>query len=467
MRALLLALLLLAPLPAAAAQAAGTVAAVRLEEAAGGAWNGASGASFPPGTGGVLVWVPTGARLHGVENASWRVAAPDALLLEPEADATGARVTFDWSPSLFQAARLVAPQAYAEWRVEVAPAGGKVPESDEAGFAPEAGGYAATLAPVEAGREVRLRVVAPDRVGELPVLLVVLGLALLVLLAGLAWHAARPPLEGRPPERFLDHLTELQARLLPPAVAFLVLNLVYFAAGVRVVAWNGWTLLAPTFGTQSSLAARAFAAFAERLVPPGVDLVALRPVEAVLAQVQTTLFLALFTILPLLLYEVAAFLAPALLPRERRVARATLPLVGGLVLAGALFGYLVMAPLMMRTLYAYAPGLGARPLLAVGDLVSFTLLLVLAFAVAFQLPVAMYALARLGVVRAATFRKYARHAVVVIAILAGVLTPDPSVVSQLMVALPVTGLYLVGIGAAAVGERRRARGAGLDSASPS
>ncbi|HWH08626.1 MAG TPA: twin-arginine translocase subunit TatC, partial [Candidatus Thermoplasmatota archaeon] len=390
---------------------------------------------------------------------TWRAAAPDALLLEPDAGATAARATFDWTPSPYRLASVVVPERYARYAIEVRALDAKAPQSEDAAFARAGEAWAATLAPAEAGATVRVRVVDPHRVGELPVLLVVLALALLVLLAGVLWHAARPPLGGREPTRFLDHLAEVQARLVPPAVAFVVLNLVYFGMGLRLVEWRGWTLVAPTLGTESSLAARAFAAFAERLVPAGVDLVALRPVEAVLAQVQTTLFLAAATVLPLLLYEAAAFLAPALLPRERRVARTALPLVGGLLLAGALFGYLVMAPLMMRTLYAYAPGLGARPLLAVSDLVSFTLLLVAAFAVAFELPVAMYALARLGVVRAATFRRYVRHAIVAIAVLAGVLTPDPSVVSQLMVAVPVTGLYLLGIAAAAFGERRRARAA--------
>lgn len=460
MRALpALLLVLLLPLAAAQETSEGPSGGVRLAEAGGGAWNGESYATFPAGTGSVLVWVPPGARLHLVENASWRAAAPDALLLSPDPNASAARVAYDWAPSPYRLATLVAPERYEHYAVAVRALDGKVPEAEGLAFHPAGDGWLAVTGPVEAGATFPLRAVPPDRIGELPVLLVVLALSLLVLLAGVLWHAARPPLEGREPTRFMDHLTEIQARLLPPAVAFLVLNLVYFGMGLRLVEWNGWTLVAPTLGTESSLAARAFAAFAERLVPAGVDLVALRPVEAVLAQVQTTLFLAAATILPLLLYEVGAFLAPALLERERRVARTTLPLVGGLLLAGALFGYLVMAPLMMRTLYAYAPGLGARPLLSVGDLVSFALLLVGAFALAFELPVAMYALARLGIVRAATFRKYVRHAVVVIAILAGILTPDPSVVSQLMVAVPVTGLYLVGIAAAALGERRRARAA--------
>lgn len=454
--ALALALALAPPLASAAS------ADVRLVEAGGGAWNGVSAAQLAPDESSALVWVPAGARIQSVEGGAWQAAGPDALRIEAAPGATGVHVRFDYAPSPHLLARIVAPQDYERLDVRVRALDKAVVSPDAALFdvveSGEGGAWRmAQLAPALAGDLVTLRVVPHDRIGELPVLLVVLALALVTLVGGVLWHVARPPLEGRTPERFLDHLTELQARLLPPAVAFLTLNILYFAVGLRAAQWRGVPLVLPVLGIESSLSARAFAALAERLVPAGVDLVALRPVESVLAQVQATLFLAFATTLPLILFEVGAFLAPALLPRERRIARATLPTVGALLLAGALFGYLLMAPFMMRTLYGYAPGLGARPLLSVADLVSFALLLVLAFAIAFQLPVAMYALSRLGIVRAATFRKYARHAVVAIALAAGILTPDPSVVSQLLVALPVTGLYLLGIAAAMWGERTRAR----------
>src|SRR5438067_10937952 len=116
-----------------------------------------------------------------------------------------------------------------------------------------------------------------------------------------------------------------------------------------------------------------------------------------------------------------------------------------------------MAPFMMRTLYAYAPTVGARPFLVVGDLVGFALLVVTSFGLAFELPVVMYALSAIGLIQARTFRKYFRHALVVIFLVAGIVTPDPSIVSPLLVGVPVTALYVVGMLAAAAGERGQAR----------
>jgi sec-independent protein translocase protein TatC len=420
------------------------------------------------GAASTAVWVPRGARVQAVtvsdgaasQPAPWRAAGPDALLVETGPPAREACASFDVrGPGAGLAARFVAPDDLDGLNATLAPPAGRVLEIDGRQTEPASlegrPAYRLAAGPLARGETIPLRVVDAGRVGEVPLLLTIGGLALAVLAGTLLWHLTRPPLAGKPAERFFEHLAELQARIVPPAVAFALLNVLYFTTGLRALDVAGWTVLAPTFGVDASVSSRAFDAFAERLVPEGVTLVALHPVDAVLAQVQTSLFLAFLTVLPLILYEVGAFVAPALEPRERRVVLAVVPVLTGLFLVGALFGYLAMAPLMLTTLYGYAPALEATPLLGVGDLVSIALLLMLAFGLAFELPVAMYALARLGVVKPGTFLRYFRHAVLVIVILAGILTPDPSVVTQLLVAGPVTLLYLLGTGVAYVGARRR------------
>lgn len=439
-----------------------------------GVWNGVSAAPVPPATREALVWVPADARVQDVtadggDVARWSAAGADALRVRVGENATRVVVAFDAPARPMGALAYRAPAATEELVLLVRPAEGRVPQSTgDATFAPEEGGwYRADVGPLAAGDSVAVRIVDAGRVGELPVLLTIGAMSVVVLGLALAWHRIRPPLEGREPTRFLDHLTELQARLLPPAIAFGLLNVLFFIAGLRATTFRGVPLVAPAWGTDASLAARAFEALAENLVPPGVALVVLRPVDAILAQVQMTLFLAFVAVLPLLLYELAAFIGPALQPRERRLAMGVTPLVAGLFLVGAFLGYRLMAPLMIRTLYAYAGPLGAAPFLVVGDLVSFTLVIVVAFGLAFELPVLMYVLARLGLVRAASFRKYLRHAVVAIFLLAGIVTPDPSVVSQALIGLPVTLLYILGIATASLGASRREaalRGPAADAA---
>jgi sec-independent protein translocase protein TatC len=321
--------------------------------------------------------------------------------------------------------------------------------------------FMAEKARLAAGDSITVRVVDADEVGELPLLAAMVLVGALALVLTLAWHQLRPPV-AKPddePMKFLDHLVELQARLLPPVLWFAFLNVFYFVAGLRVVHVGNVPVVVPTLSDKGSLAARAFDAFAARQVPTDVTLVVLRPIDAVLAEVQVALFLAFVTTLPLLLYELVAFIGPALRDRERQLAVRTIPVILILFLIGAWFGYVEMSPLMIRTLYDFAPAVGAQSFLAVGDLVSFALVVVLAFGAAFELPVLMYALSRFGVVKAATWRKYVRHAIVAIVVIAGIITPDPSPVSQMLVAVPVTALYLVGMGAAALAERRRGRAA--------
>lgn len=429
-------------------------------QAAGDVWNGESRVDLSPADAAreVQVWVPAHARIHtvdvrigeGVAPAAWTAASSDALVVPVPADATAVVVRFDVPDRRPYVARFVAPEGVDQVTIRVLPPDGRVAESPDATFI---AGVAS--GPISPGGAIAVRVVEAARVGELSLLLTVGGLSLAVLVGTLVWHRVRPPLEGREPQKFLDHLVELQARLLPPALLFAVFNLFYFTAGIRWVDIMGLPFVMPTWGADASVGARAFDAMAERLVPADVQLVVLRPADAVLAQVGMCLFLSLVTVLPLAVYELGAFIGPGLEPKERRIALRVLPLVTTLFLAGALLAYVVMAPLMFRTLYAYAPGIGAASLLGVGDMVGFALLVILSLGAAFELPVVMYVLARLGLVRASTFGKYVRHAILAIVVLAGLITPDPSVVSQLLLAVPIVLLYVLGIGAAAVGERAR------------
>lgn len=279
---------------------------------------------------------------------------------------------------------------------------------------------------------------APSPVAALAALvLLVLGATLL--------RARRARGRAQPAEMgLLDHLRELQGRLRNVVVAVAALMLFLFTFGLQPVA--GVPLPVPSL--TDTLAAQTFRLLAQQFVPPGVELVVVNPVSGALTQVEVALFLAVLVASPLIGYEAGAFLMPALLAHERRMLLKAVPAFTALFLAGALFAYAVMVPTMMRVLYGYAEGLGARPLVAVDSLVSFAVVVTLLFGLAFELPVGMVALAKLGLVSPATMAARWRHVVFGIFVVAAVITPDPSVVSQVLVAVPLLGLYLVGLVAA-------------------
>jgi len=179
------------------------------------------------------------------------------------------------------------------------------------------------------------------------------------------------------------------------------------------------------------------------------------PWDAVVTQMGLSIALAVAIAFPVLFYHIYAFLAPGMYPTERRAVVVAVPVVVALFLAGAAFGLLLMLPVTLTILYEFPKFLDAEPLLNVADLVSLAALMALAFGLAFQLPLIMALTARMGLVSARAYREKWRHAVLVIAIVAALIT-DPTVISQAIVGAVLLVLYLIGLVLASLVERRTA-----------
>ena len=248
----------------------------------------------------------------------------------------------------------------------------------------------------------------------------------------------------------LAHIEELRQRLLRTGAALLAGTLVPLLVRID---WRG-DIPVPRLAIYDTLAAQFFRAASGHLVPDGVALVVTSPVDGFVAQFTIALGLGIAVALPVGVYQLGMFLAPALQPRERRVlARTVLPVVL-LFLAGAAVAYLLVLPITLAALYKFSAALDAQPLLRVADLATFTLAFMAGFGIAFQTPVVMVMLTRAGVVSAATWRRKFRIAVVAMLVAGMVLTPDPTILSQLMLAVPLTALYAVGAALAQRAERQ-------------
>lgn len=279
---------------------------------------------------------------------------------------------------------------------------------------------------------------------------------LLVLLAGavVAARLRRPAGEQR--LGLWMHLEELRRRIL--RVAAVVLLGMTLALTVRLDVVGGWPV--PSLSLYDALAAQLFQAMTRQLVPTGVQLVVLTPMDGFMAQFMMALGVGLLLGVPVALGQAAGFLAPALRPHERRVLRVTVLPAAALFVAGAWFAYALVLPITLQALYQFSDGLGAEGLLNVGDFGAFVLSFLLGFGVAFQTPVVMVAVARAGLVEPATYWRYWRHAVLVLLVIAMVVTPDPTILSQLMLAGPLFGLYLLGAGWASLTKRPPSSAAG-------
>jgi sec-independent protein translocase protein TatC len=204
-----------------------------------------------------------------------------------------------------------------------------------------------------------------------------------------------------------------------------------------------------------NITAQLFRAMVAYLLPPNVTLLNVGIADSIVAQMEIGLLLALVVGMPWIVHEVAAFLMPALRSNERALLRGVGIPATALFAVGFTVGLFVLTPFTYRLLFEYVAGMGLAPVLGVQSFVTFTLVYSLAFGVVFELPVFLYALTRLGVVRASAWRKHWRGAVLGAFVFGMIVTPDNSGITMTLIALPMVGLYLGGAYFAARWEARR------------
>jgi sec-independent protein translocase protein TatC len=195
----------------------------------------------------------------------------------------------------------------------------------------------------------------------------------------------------------------------------------------------GWTL-----GYHFILAVK------ESLLPPGVSLVALTPLELVVVQLKISIVFTLLLLLPLLLY----WLSPPLRKRLGGGGLSVLPwlLTAALFFVGGVsFAYFLLLPTIIGILTENTLLAGIDPLYSLHDFIFFTISMTLILGLIFEFPVAVAWLARMGFVSSALLKEKRKYAYVGIFLTAAVVTPDPSPVSQILVALPFLLFYELSI----------------------
>ena len=229
---------------------------------------------------------------------------------------------------------------------------------------------------------------------------------------------------------FVSHLVELRDRLIRAVIAIAI-------AFVALAIWPG-----PS-GLYDLLAAPLVAH-----LPKGATLIATNVISPILVPLKITLMAAFMVALPVVLYQVWAFVAPGLYSHEKKM---VLPLVISstvLFITGVAFCYFLVIPGMSKFIQAFAPtSITAAP--DIEQYFGFVLTLFLVFGIAFEVPIAVIVLARIGVVTIAQLKQFRGYFIVASFIVAAVVTP-PDVISQLALAVPMCILYEVGIIAAQV-----------------
>ena len=168
------------------------------------------------------------------------------------------------------------------------------------------------------------------------------------------------------------------------------------------------------------------------------------PQELLLEYFSIALLIAACVTVPLLLYEAYAFMSPGLMKHEKLFFR--IAMICGLTcfVIGVLFAMKIMLPFMLYFLIKISDGTQVSASISVQNYMSFLMTVFVCFGIIFELPVVSVLLTQMGILKSAWMKKGRRPMIVVIFVIAAFITP-PDVVSQIMVAIPILGLYELSI----------------------
>ncbi|RIJ27973.1 twin-arginine translocase subunit TatC [Henriciella mobilis] len=239
-------------------------------------------------------------------------------------------------------------------------------------------------------------------------------------------EASRAPL--------LDHLIELRSRLIWSIVA-----LALGTIGCFFIARPLYNILLGPLVAVAELT-RQDANF---------ELIYTAPLEVFFVQLKLALFAGVFVAFPIIGWQMYSFVAPGLYRKEKGAVLPFLIAAPVLFVIGAVFVYFVMLPLISRFALSFeqlgGDGIAAiTPQIKVSEYLSLVMALMLAFGLSFQLPVVLSLMGRAGIIGSDTLRSGRKYAVVAILVAAAFFTP-PDLISQVMLAVPVYGLYEISI----------------------
>lgn len=175
-----------------------------------------------------------------------------------------------------------------------------------------------------------------------------------------------------------------------------------------------------------------------------IDLIATGLSSQFVNHLTTAIYLGLLCASPLIVIELFGFISPALIENEKKYSvRITLSIYV-LFLAGVLMNYYILFPISFRFLATYTVADKVHTMITLDNYISSFVSLTLLMGFVFQLPIISFILAKLGILQASHMAAYRKHALIVLAIIAAIITP-PDVITLILVVIPLYGLYEMSI----------------------
>lgn len=179
------------------------------------------------------------------------------------------------------------------------------------------------------------------------------------------------------------------------------------------------------------------------VVSRGIAVIATKVAESLMMRMKTCLVASFVICMPVIIWQVWAFVGPALYPDEKKMLKLLFFLMVLMFLMGVVFAYLTVFPMAIDLFYEASQGV-AIPMWSVEGFFNFVLSFVLPFGLMFELPVVIYILARKGKVTAKALVKNRKYFILGASVVAAILTP-PDVISQILLLLPLLALYEISV----------------------
>jgi sec-independent protein translocase protein TatC len=249
---------------------------------------------------------------------------------------------------------------------------------------------------------------------------------------------------------FLDHLEELRWRLVRIAISILVIATVLFIYQEWIIRTFFLAMVNPNF-----ISFRMMCEWFNVCIP---EIPVSFQSTTMSGQFSYALMMSLMggivLSFPFIFYQIWSFVKPGLKQNERSLASGIVYYVSILFFLGILFGYFVVAPLTVQFFGSYKITNQIENQFTISSYMSTIISTVFWSGVLFLLPVVTYIFAKLGVITPEFLRKYRKHSIIIVLIIAAAITP-PDLISQIIVSIPIMILYEIGILAAVRVEKNR------------
>ena len=223
---------------------------------------------------------------------------------------------------------------------------------------------------------------------------------------------------------FLEHLEELRWRIIKSAAGIIIGGII---AGIFINYIMDDILLLP----------------ATRTIPP-LKLQNIKPFGQFSLYMEVIIFGGALLSFPNILFQFWKFIEPALKPTERKYISSIVFFSTFCFLAGVVFAYFVLLPTALSFFSTFGSS-AIENIIAIDEYFSFIISTMLAAGLVFELPMVSFFLSKIGILKPEFMRKYRKHSIILILLIAALLTPSPDVTSQLLLAVPLFILYEISI----------------------